>query len=57
MITCKCVGCEDCDGRGRVMVSVDFEADLIRCDNCRGTGVSEPCEYCLDAEDMGLMEC
>lgn len=47
---CQCVRCGDCEGSGQVEVPTNGypETDLEQCAMCRGTGIIEICEDCLD---------
>lgn len=50
---CRCLRCSDCGGSGRVEVKTGSypEWDLESCPECEGTGISEMCRLCSDAED------
>lgn len=59
-MACTCVRCGDCNGSGYLWQAEDGDirlhrcddlGELITCDTCRGSGLSEHCEECLDAED------
>jgi len=47
-MACKCIACGECNGNGRVRIS--FDDDLVSCPDCDGSGLSEVCEECRDAE-------
>ena len=49
-LACGCVRCSDCHGSGLVAVETGSypEEELGTCETCRGSGISEVCEDCLD---------
>lgn len=52
-MTCACIRCDTCKGLGNVCMD-DPQAsegwDLETCPDCHGTGISEKCEECQEAE-------
>lgn len=58
---CSCVPCDECDGSGSVWVSFggkylgrnrcDDMDRLETCEECRGSGFSEMCDYCYNLEE------
>lgn len=60
-MACRCVSCGECSGSGRAWQ--DFEGrylgshrgddldELVQCFDCGGSGLSEMCDECRDAED------
>ena len=50
---CECVICWTCRGTGNVEVKTDGypEYDLEACSDCRGSGLSEVCDYCHDTDE------
>lgn len=60
MAKCTCINCPDCGGTGTVWFSFDgtylgcHRSDdldnLETCDSCRGSGISERCDECENAD-------
>lgn len=65
-MTCSCIVCEECDGTGHVWISFggkylgrsrcDDMDSLETCEECRGSGVSETCDYCYNLEQEAEWE-
>jgi len=60
-MTCTCIPCSECRGSGTVWFSFsgkylgshrsDDLDEMDTCDECRGSCVSEICEYCLEKQE------
>jgi hypothetical protein len=62
-MSCTCVSCPDCNGSGYLWETLDGKihshrcddmGDLVTCENCHGSGLSERCWECerTDEEDF-----
>lgn len=65
-MACSCYACDDCKGTGTVWIASDGTYlgnarcddldEIAHCDECGGSGISDKCDECLqaevDAEDM-----
>ena len=61
MMTCRCVSCGECLGSGFAWVDFwgrhlgarrcDDLDELVRCEECGGSGLSEECDECVSCED------
>jgi RecJ-like exonuclease len=57
-VTCRCVSCSSCEGTGNVWLDFrgkylgnhrsDDMDELVRCEDCEGSGISEECDECAD---------
>lgn len=65
-MTCSCVPCSECNGSGSVWFAFggrylgrgrcDDMDELETCDECRGSGISEMCDYCREQEEEAEWE-
>jgi DnaJ-class molecular chaperone len=61
-MACECVTCPSCGGSGNYYVDrngsfvgqhrSDDLQELETCDECRGSGLTETCGECLEAEEL-----
>ena len=51
---CTCISCPECGGSGCELVRTSGypEEDIEACSTCRGSGISEKCEYCIDHDEQ-----
>lgn len=65
MSKCQCVRCQECNGQGHIWLDLfgkylgnrrcDDMDTMTTCDECRGSGIEEICDYCRDRLEEELV--